>query len=148
MLAVAVNWHPDRAARPIGELMADPAVGHYVQGWPIDGDYGLIAEITDPIGAAWWRSFANSDPGYGFVDEETPEVTIGVSEAARGQGVGTTLLASLIRRARLATLPALSLSVEPDNPAARLYARLGFEIVGGTGGAQTMLLHLAARKRG
>ena len=49
---------------------------------------------------------------------------------------------ALIRAARDDGFAALSLSVEPDNPAARLYERLGFERVGWFEGAQTMLLRL------
>ncbi len=51
---------------------------------------------------------------------------------------------SLIDRAAVESVPALSLSVEPDNPAARLYERLGFEVVGVVGGAHTMVLDLTA----
>ena len=69
------------------------------------------------------------DPGYGFVDEGTPEVSLGVRAEARGRGVGTSLLTALVREAGRRGLAALSLSIEPDNPAVRLYERLGFQIV-------------------
>ena len=52
--------------------------------------------------------------------------------------------AALIECARERAVPALSLSVEPDNPAARLYRRLGFVEVGGVGGAVTMVLTLSS----
>jgi len=39
-------------------------------------------------------------------------------------------------------IPGLGLSVEPENTAQRPYERLGFEVVGGTGGSITMLLRL------
>ena len=48
-----------------------------------------------------------------------------------------TAVVDLARRRRLA---GLSLSVEDGNPARRLYERVGFEVVGRTGGSDTMLL--------
>jgi len=48
----------------------------------------------------------------------------------------------LIAEGRASGIPGLSLSVEPDNPARRLYEQLGFEAVGGVGGSITMLLRL------
>jgi L-amino acid N-acyltransferase YncA len=103
----------------------------------------LIAEEgTIPVGAAWWRTFTRRDPGYGFVDEFTPELSIGVLYRARRRGVGAGLLRALIDAAQRCALPALSLSVAPDNPAASLYRRLGFEELSTAGGSITMALRL------
>lgn len=104
-----------------------PELTHYVDGRPAPGDFGLLAEMDDPIGAEWWRYFPAHDPGYGFVDEETPEILIGVAPEVRGEGVGTLLLQTLISAAQDRGLPRLSLSVEAENPAVRLYTRLESE---------------------
>ena len=78
MLAVAADWRRE-APRPTMEVLAEPAFARYVADWPRDGDLGLIAEEgTIPVGAVWWRTFTQRDPGYGFVDEYTPELSIGV----------------------------------------------------------------------
>ena len=140
MLAVAADWRPDIGARSLGEIMSEPALAHYIAGWPADGDVGFLAESDGPVGAAWWRFFSLDDPGYGFIDESIPELSIGVVEAARGRGVGSMLLEALIDEAVRCRLRALSLSVEQDNPAARLYQRLGFVTVGRVGDSLTMLL--------
>lgn len=127
--------------------MAIPQLAHYVADWPRGGDLGFVAEDgAMDVGAAWWRLFTEQDRGYGFVDEETPELAIGVVHGARGRGVGTLLLRALIDEAQRSALPALSLSVEVDNPAASLYERLGFETVGGDGGALTMVFSLGICK--
>jgi ribosomal protein S18 acetylase RimI-like enzyme len=143
MLAVAADWRPDAALRPVAEIMRDPALARYVSGWHSDRDAGFIAEGEQPLGAAWWKFFTADDPGYGFVSDTTPEVSIGVRAGSRGEGLGTLLLEALIVEARQRGLSALSLSVEPDNPAARLYERLGFITVEHHGGAVTMVLTLA-----
>jgi GNAT superfamily N-acetyltransferase len=129
MLAIAADWRPDAVVRPLGEIMSEPLLAHYIAGWPSEGDVGFVAEDEGPVGAAWWRLFSPDDPGYGFVDKWTPELSVGVVHTARGRGVGTMLLEALIDEARLRGLRALSLSVEPENPAVALYKRLGFVTV-------------------
>jgi GNAT superfamily N-acetyltransferase len=142
MLAVAVDWRRE-TPRPATDVVAEPGIAKYVVGWPRDGDVGFIAEEGSvAVGAAWWRTFGTLDAGYGFVDEFTPEVSIGVVHRARRRGVGRELLQALIQEAKRAGVPALSLSVEADNPAASLYRRLGFAEVSNTGGATTMALRL------
>jgi GNAT superfamily N-acetyltransferase len=140
MLTIAANWRPGSPVRPVAEVIREPVLAHYVIGWPRHGDFGFVAEMDHPVGAAWCRLFPAHDPGYGFVDEATPEVSIGVSAEARGRGIGTSLLTALVREAGRRGLTALSLSVEPDNPAIRLYERLGFQIVDQLAGAVTMTL--------
>lgn len=144
MLAAAADWRPGARARPVAEIMGEPDLAHYIAGWPAPGDVGFVIEDDQPLGAAWWRFMAASDPGYGFVDEATPEVSIGVVADARGRGLGTQLLQALVSEARRQALPALSLSVETANPAMRLYGRAGFAPVGRVGGSATMLLPLRA----
>ena len=59
MLAVAADWRPGTEVRPVDEIMAIPALAHYVAGWPAPDDHGLVAEGTDrvggrrQVGAAW-----------------------------------------------------------------------------------------------
>jgi GNAT superfamily N-acetyltransferase len=123
--------------------MEDLPVSRYVLGWGRPGDAAAIA-IEDywPVGAAWYRLFTRDEPGYGFVDEQTPELSIAVVPSKRGGGHGSQLLEALIQRAREDGYKALSLSVEPDNPALKLYERLGFRKVGETGGSWTMKVDL------
>ena len=55
-------------------------------------------------------------PGYGFVDEETPELAIAVVPSRRGRGIGEAPRGAL-RARRTDGYGALSLSVERENPA-------------------------------
>ncbi len=126
MLLLAADWRTDAPERPVAQVMSEPLLAHYVAGWPLHGDLGVVAEAGHPVGAAWWRFFREDDPGFGFVDAATPELSIGVRASWRGQSVGEQLLHTLISHARAEGVGALSLSVEPDNYAAvRLYTRLG-----------------------
>ena len=120
-------------------------VSRYVRGWGRPGDTAVIALAGGfPVGAAWYRVFSADEPGYGFVDEHTPELAIAVVPSQRGRGVGEKLLLALIERGRQAGYAALSLSVEPGNPARKLYERHGFEVVDEGAEAWTMVARLAS----
>jgi ribosomal protein S18 acetylase RimI-like enzyme len=118
-------------------VLDQPDISHYYRGFGRRaGDVGLIAHIPtgESVGAAWVRQLTGDDPGYGYVDDETPELTIAVVPTHRGRGVGTRLLADLAR-----ALPRCSLSVDERNPARKLYERFGFAVVGARGTSVTML---------
>jgi len=143
MLYEAACWRlGDR--RPPENVFADSHVARYLAGWSRLGDQAVVAEEGGQLlGAAWYRLFKSEEPGYGFVGEGVPELTIGVEAEARGRGIGEALLTELIRIARVAGYSSLSLSVEPDNDrAVRLYRRVGFIDVGIDKGALTMRLDL------
>jgi ribosomal protein S18 acetylase RimI-like enzyme len=118
-------------------------LSRYVEGWGRRGDTVVIEiEGFQPVGAAWYRLFTAARPGYGFVDEQTPELTIAVVPSCRGKGYGKELLEALLEKARSEGYAAVSLSVEPDNPALQLYERHGFVKTGDRGGAFVMRAEL------
>ena len=134
MLVHAYYWR----ARVPGSL-----VSRYVRGWGRPGDAAVIALVGGfPVGAAWFRVFPPAEPGYGFVDESTPELAIAVVPSKRGHGIGDELLQALIAKAKEAGYERLSLSVEPGNPARKLYERHGFEVVDEGDAAWTMVASL------
>ena len=127
------------------ERVPGSLVSRYVRGWGRPGDTAVIAlDGGFPVGAAWYRVFTAEEPGYGFVDEQTPELAIAVVPSQRGKGVGEQLLLALIERARQAGHTSLSLSVEPGNPARKLYERHGFRVVDEGAEAWTMVARLAS----
>ena len=127
MLAMAADWRPDAHVRSVAEIAAIPPLARSVARWPRDVDFGLIAvEDGAAVGAAWWGLFSEDDCGYGFIDEVTRELSIAGTPGRRGHGVGTLLLHALTDEARRSRTRSLSLSVEVENPAARLYERFGF----------------------
>ncbi len=104
MLHHAYYWREHAPQDPM-----EGSVQRYVMSWGRPGDAAVIAyDDAGNVGAAWYRLFKEREPGYGFVDEQTP-------------------------------------SVEPDNPALRLYERHGFRKVGESGGSWTMLARLNDR---
>lgn len=69
-------------------------------------------------------------------------------DAARGQGQGTAVLADAIDLAAQRRLTAVRLTVFKDNPAQRLYQRLGFAVVGEEGCFWRMECSVPARASG
>ena len=111
-------------------------VALYVKGWGRPGDTAVIAlEEAFPVGAAWYRLFRRDQPGYGFVDEETPELAIAVVPSRRGRGIGDALLKALFERAKAEGHRALSLSVGRDDEGLlSFYEKHGFARVHEDGG--------------
>ena len=125
-LALAA-YEPDAEA-----AKAVPPVAKYLGGWQRPGDFGFIAEQNgEIIGAAWARRFSAEELRVPYGDEEAPKVSIGVKPNARGQSVGEKLMRALIGEAARRGL-GLCLSVRSDNPARRLYERLGFRDIPGS----------------
>jgi GNAT superfamily N-acetyltransferase len=114
----------------------DLPVARYVNNWGRRGDAGIIAWENGPIGAAWYRLFPAKAPGFGFVDERTPELTIAVVPSRRGAGLGAELMEALLERARKEGHSAISLSAERGRTG--LYERYGFRPVEEKDGTVTM----------
>jgi GNAT superfamily N-acetyltransferase len=123
MLYLALFVPPGEPPLP-RSLLRTPTIARYVDRWGIrSGDSGLIALVDGaPVGAAWLPCFPASAPGYGFVDERTPELSIAVLPAHRCKGIGTRFLERLLQGVH-----ATSLGCDPANASWRLYLRLGFE---------------------
>jgi ribosomal protein S18 acetylase RimI-like enzyme len=147
MLYEATTWRPGQRRFSPKEVLSPPEIDVYISGWRRPGDEGLIAEADtgESLGAAWYRLFSEEAHGFGFVNAETPEITIAVREDVRGRGIGSALLDGLIARARRGRLSALSLSVEADNPALRLYERAAFRVIRGDK-VLTMIRDLSSAK--
>jgi GNAT superfamily N-acetyltransferase/DNA-binding transcriptional ArsR family regulator len=126
----AVSWDPERVLPPFEIVVNHPELSRYHQGWGRDGDLGVVAELDgEVVGAAFCRLFTEDDHGHGFIDDRTPELAISVWEGHRGSGIGARLLTNLEEAARQAGIDRLSLSVDNENPARRLYLRNGYEPV-------------------
>lgn len=88
---------------------------HYREHYP--GAQFLIIEVDGrPVGR-WYRA---------LVGGELRLLDIALLPSIRGQGIGSRLLRELVAEADAGGHPTV-LYVEPENPARRLYARMGFE---------------------
>jgi ribosomal protein S18 acetylase RimI-like enzyme len=143
MLGEAAVWRPDKPTPTADQVLADPRYAMYLAGWPRQGDYGLVAEQVEPLGAAWYRTYTEVSHGYGFVSEDVPELSIAVVASRRHDGIGRQLLVELIEASVAQGYAALSLSVNDGNPARGLYESVGFVPVEKHGSSWTMIRHAA-----
>ncbi|MGF1518719.1 MAG: GNAT family N-acetyltransferase [Nodosilinea sp.] len=146
MLFEAFFWSPTYERPAFEEFRQHPEFQKLVANWGRPGDRAVIAERdSQPVGAVWYRFWTEACHSYGFVNAATPEVGIGVQADYRGCGVGRALLRHLITEARQSGVLALSLSVDPENVARRLYESERFVKVGESGTSWTMVCQLGSK---
>jgi ribosomal protein S18 acetylase RimI-like enzyme len=124
-----VDWQPPEVERPAFDhfVATEPAVPRWCAGWGRPGDHAALATIGGaPAGLAWCRLLTADDSGHSFVSERIPCLAIAVEPAARGTGVGGALLDALAVCLAERGYAALTLAVELENRARRLYGRHGF----------------------
>ncbi|WP_245700479.1 GNAT family N-acetyltransferase [Geodermatophilus siccatus] len=126
-----VNWSGEQrfTHRDVDER---PDLRHYTLFRPERGDLGFVA-VTQGlvVGAVWALFLGSDDPGYGFVADGVPELSLCVWSGYRGRGIGGELLQQALTEARRRGIGRVGLSVEAGNPSVRLYRSAGFTPVPG-----------------
>ena len=89
-------------------------------------DIALVAEVNQKIIGAVWVRIMND---YGHIDNTTPSLAMSVFKEYRGLGVGTALLKELISLLKSKGYSRISLSVQKDNYAVKMYQKVGFTIL-------------------
>jgi ribosomal protein S18 acetylase RimI-like enzyme len=90
---------------------------HYRQHYP-EASFDVVEDDGEPVGRLYVSRW----------EEEIRIVDIALLPTARGRGLGSQLLAHLFEESRQSG-KAVSIHVEKENPARRLYERLGFREV-------------------
>lgn len=139
MLYLAIHVPPGDPPPPLNIIFL-PEIARYAQGWGQPGDSGMVASNAQnlPIGAAWLRLLTGEKRGFGWVNDQTPELSIAVMPEYRGKGLGSQLLGGTLALAEQ-QFPAVSLSVSDGNPAVNLYRRFGFVEAQHSGGSLVMV---------
>lgn len=121
-------WSDETAARFHGVYDAAFRERPGFPGWPAEQWIADTAD-DDEFRPDW--SVLAAVPGLGDAGFVTAAVgwivQVGVAPAARGRGIGAALVSEALRRMRADGAADAWLDVNVDNPAVRLYRRLGFE---------------------
>ncbi len=89
-------------------------------------DVALVAEIDGKIIGAVWARIMND---YGHIDNDTPSLAISIYKNYRGYGIGTSLMQNMISLLKYRGYKRVSLAVQKENYAVKMYKRIGFIIV-------------------
>ncbi len=90
-------------------------------------DCCLVAEVANKVVGAVWARISD---GYGKIDNKTPSLAISLYKEFRSQGIGTALMKSILSLLKSKGYNRVSLGVNKENYAVRMYEKCGFEIIG------------------
>ena len=90
-------------------------------------DIAFVADIDGKIVGAVWVRIMND---YGHIDDNTPSFAISVYKEYRGKGIVTALMKKILATLKERGYKQASLSVQKENFAAKMYQKLGFQIIG------------------
>ena len=118
---------PEGIEPPPKTIITSPELQVYVERFEESkDDWGLVAEVDGKIvGAVWVRSMND----YGHIDAETPSLAISLYKDYRGFGIGTAMMKEILALLKSHGYSRVSLSVQKANYAAKMYLKIGFEIV-------------------
>ncbi len=143
MLYEAIYFADENKKLP-KSIVFEPHISKYIDDFGQRGDFAFVlVNKNELVGAIWARLFTKDFASYGFVDDKTPELSMAIMEDFRNKGFGTLLIAKLFEKLKTNGFEKVSLSVDKRNRAANLYRRCGFETVGESGTAKTMIKNLA-----
>ena len=115
---------PEGMSAPDRSIIERPELAMYYENFGSGkADHCLVAETEGKvIGAVWTRIMHD----YGHVDDETPSLAISLYREYRGQGIGTALLEEMLHLLKQRGYRRVSLSVQKQNRALKMYERAGF----------------------
>lgn len=118
---------PDSITPPPKNIIASPELQIYVNQFGLlKDDFALVAEVEKKIvGAVWVRIMHD----YGHIDDETPSLAISLYKEYRGQGIGTNMMKEMLSLLKTHGYKRVSLSVQKVNYAAKMYRKIGFNII-------------------
>ena len=109
------------------EIIEEPELNNYIKDFGRKHDYCLVAKLENElIGAIWIRQFSLNNKGYGFVNEETPELSMALKPDFRGKGIGKIMLKEMLTKLVELKLKQVSLSVDKRNYAYEMYKKNAF----------------------
>lgn len=121
-----VIFIPKGIEPPPKSIIQKPELQVYVENFGRKNDYCLVAEINGKIIGAVWSRIMND---YGHIDNNIPSLAISLYRDFRRQGIGTALLENILSLLKSENYEKVSLSVQKENYAYRMYLKAGFEVV-------------------
>ena len=116
---------PEGVEAPDRSIIERPELALYYEDFGKGrGDHCILAEEDGKvIGAVWSRIMHD----YGHVDDETPSLAISLYKEYRGRGTGTELMRRMLALLKEQGYKRVSLSVQKENYAVKMYRKVGFK---------------------
>lgn len=131
---------PEGIKPPSKTIITSPELQVYVEHFgESKDDLGLVAEANGKIVGAVWVRIMND---YGHIDDETPSLAISLYKEYRNFGIGTAMMKEILALLKSHGYKHVSLSVQKANYAAKMYLKIGFEIVRESEEEYIMICHL------
>ncbi|WP_395078077.1 GNAT family N-acetyltransferase [Flavobacterium sp.] len=75
------------------EIINEPELINYIEDFGRKNDFCFVAEIEKKlVGAIWIRQFTENNKGFGFINSQTPELSMAIAEDYRGKKIGKEML--------------------------------------------------------
>ena len=118
---------PQKATPPSKSIIKNEELQVYVKDFGKEkDDLALVAEIKGKVVGAVWTRIMND---YGHIDDETPSLAISIYKEYRGYGMGTALMKEILSMLKQRGYKRISLSVQKENYAVKMYKNVGFTIL-------------------
>ena len=118
---------PNGVEPPSKSIIYRPELQVYISNFGASKhDIAFVADIDGKIVGAVWVRIMND---YGHIDDNTPSFAISLYKEYRGKGIGTALMKEMLDTLKERGYKQASLSVQKENYAAKMYQKLGFQII-------------------
>lgn len=129
---------PKNIIPPPKEITKLPELQIYIKDFgKSKDDIALVAELNNKIVGIIWTRIMND---YGHIDDKTPSLAMSVDKEYQKRGIGTSLLKNMIESLKENNYKKVSLSVQKENYAVRLYKKVGFKVITETDEEYIMIL--------
>ncbi|WP_425259062.1 GNAT family N-acetyltransferase [Rubrivivax sp. RP6-9] len=123
-------WDPPPAPPRPSEVLQNPGVRIYAEGWGTSSDLGVVAVVDGEDAGACWMRLVPERQGLAYVDDETPQLGIALEPTFQNRGFGKPMMKTALVAAWQQGYRQVSLTVHPDNPARFMYQACDFKEVG------------------
>ena len=82
---------PEGQRVPSRDILKEQNIEKYLKNWGSGHDHAWVAFDGEgnPVGAVWIRLLNHENPGYGYLDDDTPELGMAIMSQYRGRGIGS-----------------------------------------------------------
>ena len=117
---------PEGVKPPPKSIIMNDDLQVYIQNFGAHPDDRCLVAQTDGkvVGAVWTRIMKD----YGHIADDIPSLAISLYKEYRNNGIGTNLLCQMLQQLRRDGYAQVSLSVQKDNYATKMYLKADFEV--------------------